>query len=166
MEKTCGMSLRAHRHRFQVWCLFIKWYGQILTQVTDGSRSSTTATSPHSSEHGSYYYDLQDTSNRVNTSSVLLPATPQQASSQTLLERLMLLGHLQESEERLRHLEHDAYVANDEVAALRHQNAELREHNFQLKLEKVQQDQELIQTQNLLRSAGEQFLNFLAAKNR
>jgi predicted nucleic acid-binding Zn-ribbon protein len=78
----------------------------------------------------------------------------------------MLLGHLQESEERLRHLEHDAYVENDEVAALRHQNAELREHNFQLKLEKVQQDQELIQTQNLLRSAGEQFLNFLAAKNR
>jgi predicted nucleic acid-binding Zn-ribbon protein len=77
-----------------------------------------------------------------------------------------LLGHLQESEERLRHLEHDAYVANDEIAQLRHQNAELREYNFQLKLEKVQQDQELIQTQNLLRSAGEQFMSFLAAKNR
>lgn len=78
----------------------------------------------------------------------------------------MLFSHLQESDERLRHLEHDAYLANDEVAALRHQNAELREHNFQLKLEKVQQDQELIQTQNLLRSAGEQFLGFLAARNR
>lgn len=77
----------------------------------------------------------------------------------------MLLGHLQESDERLRHLEHDAYSANDEVAALRHQNAELREHNFQLKLERAQQDQELVQTQNLLRNAGEQFLGFLAAKN-
>jgi hypothetical protein len=78
----------------------------------------------------------------------------------------MLLGHLQESEERLRHLEHDAYVSNDEMAGPRHENAELREHNFQLKLEKVQQDQELVQMQNLLRSADEQFLNFLAAKNR
>ena len=78
----------------------------------------------------------------------------------------MLLGHLQESEERLRHLEHDDYVANDEIAGLRQQNAALREHNLQLTLEKAQQDQELIQTQNLLRSAGEQFLSFLAAKNR
>jgi hypothetical protein len=78
----------------------------------------------------------------------------------------MLLGHLQESDVRLRQLEHDAYLANYEVAALRHQNAELREYNFQLKLEKVQQDQELIQTQNLLRSAGEQFLSFLATRNR
>ena len=78
----------------------------------------------------------------------------------------MLLGHLQESEDRLRHLEHDAYASNDEIAVLRQQNEALREHNLQLKLERVQQDQELIQTQNLLRSAGEQFLGFLAAKNR
>lgn len=78
----------------------------------------------------------------------------------------MLLGHLQESEDKLRHLEHDAYVSNDEIAGLRQQDAALREHNIQLKLEKVQQDQELIQMQNLLRSAGEQFLGFLAAKNR
>ena len=78
----------------------------------------------------------------------------------------MLLGHLQESEDRMRHLEHDVYAANDEIADLRHENAELKERHFQLKLEKAQQDQELIQTQNLIRSAGEQFLGFLAAKNR
>jgi len=78
----------------------------------------------------------------------------------------MLLGHLQESEDKIRHLEHDVYVSNDEIAGLRDQNAELKEHNFQLYLENFRQAQELIQTQNLLRNAGEQFLSFLAAKNR
>ena len=78
----------------------------------------------------------------------------------------MLLGHLQESEDKIRHLEHDAYVSGDEIATLRHQNAELKEQNLQLKLESVRQSQELIQTQTLLRNAGEQFLSFLAAKNR
>jgi hypothetical protein len=78
----------------------------------------------------------------------------------------MLLGHLQGSKERLRHLQHDVCISNDESTGLRHQNAELREQNFQLKVEKVRQDQELIQTQNLLRSAGNQFLSFLATKNR
>jgi predicted nucleic acid-binding Zn-ribbon protein len=77
----------------------------------------------------------------------------------------MLLGHLQESENRARHLEHEMYVENDETACLRRENSELEGRNFQLKLEGVQQGQELIQTQNLLRSAGEHFLNFLAAKN-
>jgi hypothetical protein len=52
------------------------------------------------------------------------------------------------------------------MADLRHQNAGLRAQNLQLKLENVRQAQELIQTQNLLRNAGEQFLSFLAAKNR
>jgi hypothetical protein len=78
----------------------------------------------------------------------------------------MLLGHLQESEDRARHFEHDAYLSSDEMADLRHQNAGLRAQNLQLKLENVRQAQELIQTQNLLRNAGEQFLSFLAAKNR
>ena len=78
----------------------------------------------------------------------------------------MLLGHLQESENKARHVEHDAYISRDEIAGLRHQNAELKEQNFQLKLESVRQSQELIQTQNLLRNAGEHFLSFLVAKNR
>ena len=78
----------------------------------------------------------------------------------------MLLDHLQESEDRVRHLEYDDYVSNDEAACLRRQNAELAGGIFQLKLEKVQQDQELIQTQNLVHSAGKQLLSFLAAKNR
>ena len=78
----------------------------------------------------------------------------------------MLLGHLQESEDRTRHLEHHAYISSNEIAGLRHQNAGLRAQNFQLKLENVRQSQELIQTQNLLRNAGQQFLSFLAAKNR
>ena len=78
----------------------------------------------------------------------------------------MLLSHLQESEDRVRHLEHDVYAAKDETACLRRQNAELAGQNFMLKLEKVQQDQELIQMQNLLRNASEQFTSFLAAKNR
>lgn len=78
----------------------------------------------------------------------------------------MLLGHLQESEDKAPHLEHDAYLSIYEMAGLRHQNAGLRAQNLQLKLENVRQSQELIQTQNLLRNAGEQFLSFLAAKNR
>lgn len=78
----------------------------------------------------------------------------------------MLLGHLQESEDRARHLEYDVYLSSDEMAGLRHQNAGLRAQNFQLKLENVRQSQELIQTQNFLRNAGQQFLSFLAVKNR
>jgi len=78
----------------------------------------------------------------------------------------MLLGHLQESEDRIRHPEHHAYISSNVIAGLRHQNAGLRAQNFQLKLENVRQSQELIQTQNLLRNAGEQFLSFLAAKSR
>lgn len=79
----------------------------------------------------------------------------------------MLLGHLLESEDRIRHLEHHAYISSDDIAGLRHQNSGLRAQNFQLKLEKVRQSQELIQTQVLLRNnAGEQFQSFLAAKNR
>lgn len=78
----------------------------------------------------------------------------------------MFLGHLQESEDRARHLERDAYISSNEIAGLRHQKAGLRAQNFQLKLENVRQSQELIQTQNLLRNAGEQFLSFFAAKNR
>ena len=78
----------------------------------------------------------------------------------------MLLGHLQESEDRFRHLEHDAYVSKDQIAGLRHWNAELKEWNRQLKLERVRQAEKLTQAQNLLRSAGEQFLGFLAANNR
>jgi hypothetical protein len=101
-----------------------------------------------------------------DTSQAPHPITPRPAANQTSLEQLMLLGYLQESEDRVRQLEHDAYVASDEAACLRRQHAELAGRMFQLKLEKVQQDQELIQTQNLLRSASKQFLGFLAAKNR
>ena len=101
------------------------------------------------------------TLSHVGTSSVPQPVTPQSS-----LERLMLLGHLQESEDRASHLEHDAYISSDEIAGLRHQNAGLRVQNFQLKLDNVRQSQELIQTQNLFRNAGEQFLSFLAPKNR
>jgi hypothetical protein len=78
----------------------------------------------------------------------------------------MLLGHLQESEDKIRHLEHDAYISSDEIAGLRYQNAELKKRNFQLELESIGQSQELTQTQNFLRNAGEHFLSFLAAKNR